>query len=37
MQISAKGFWKIWKWVEIKRDNLMEGRRKKEMESVGRA
>lgn len=25
---------KIWKWVEIKCDNLMEGGRKKEMEML---
>lgn len=35
-QISVKVFWKIWKWVEIKCDNLMEGGGKREIESVKR-
>lgn len=33
-QTSTKDFWKIWKWVEIKCDNLIEGERKKEMEML---
>lgn len=32
--LQLKIFWKIWKWVEIKCDNLMEGGRKKEMEML---